>query len=374
MTNTEATTCANASSDRADECVASTGECALDGCDNPLPSPPVAPDGRRKGGRPPAYCCKAHADAASRARRGAQTSAITDPLAEVRRIVESFDPAARSLLQALAEIQHHFTQAEAGALGRVTAADAEATAARDEAGDAERAAHRADAARANALAAARDERQARQAAERTAERAERRAEEIRKQGWEQVAEHERGRGAAETAQLIAQAARDELAAELRVARADYGELRDVHRALQRQLADRDADLARAGAEHTTITGELDTCRERMAEMERDRDAAREELRDVRMELRSVRQEQRSVRDAMEQARGQLGTEHIARRLAEARATASEQNLAAVRGEVAAANDRFDRLLADRDRDRAPDNADEDPATGDYQDNGSGSSS
>jgi chromosome segregation ATPase len=323
------------------------GVCALEGCDNPLPPRGLTADGRRKGGRPPAYCCKAHADAASRARRAAQTAAIVDPLVEVGRIVERFDPTARTLVEALHEIQQRLAHAEEGALGRVRAAEEEAAAARREAASAERAAEKAEEARAKALAAAREDREARQQAERRADQAERAADEVRRRSWELVAEHERARGAAEAAQVAAERARDELAAELRAAHSQLAELQAAYRAAQREVADRDAALARAEAAQATLTGQLQASEARRAQLERDRDAVRDHLHSVQGELTAVRAELARVQEQVAKAQERVTEEHTARQVAEARVEALERELAALRQELAAAHARFDRLLANR---------------------------
>src|SRR5699024_508729 len=89
-------------------------ECALEGCNNPLPGPAVDAQGKRKGGRPSSYCCKAHADAASRNRRAAQTAAVVDPLVELRQVIDSFTPTAQPLLDTLRQVTDQLEAAEQG--------------------------------------------------------------------------------------------------------------------------------------------------------------------------------------------------------------------------------------------------------------------
>jgi chromosome segregation ATPase len=331
-----------------DEATGSPGVCALDGCDNPLPPRSTTSDGRRRSGRPAAYCCKGHADAASRARRSAQTAAIVDPLVEAQRLAELFDPAAQALAATLGEMRERLARAETGALGRVRAAESEAAEARQDAEAAERAAQAADAARVKVVATARDDRQSRQVAERNAERAERAAEDVRRRSWEQVAQHERARGAAEAAQAAAQRSRDELALEVRALRSDYSELLSVHRAAQRDLADRDTALARADATRASMAAQLEAAEEGLAKLRNDHDTARQELHGARGELHAVRVEVDGLREEARQLRERSVAEHTARRLAESHASTLDKELAGVREELTATHARFDRLLTSRD--------------------------
>lgn len=87
--------------------------CALDGCAKPLP---VA---GRRGGRPARYCSKAHADAASRARRALSGTEMADLVAEVRRATEQLEPALRPVLAALADVRRALAAVEAGAVAQV---------------------------------------------------------------------------------------------------------------------------------------------------------------------------------------------------------------------------------------------------------------
>src|SRR5699024_8951638 len=111
----------------------STEICALDGCDNPLPPPAVDAHGRRKGGRPSSYCCKGHADAASRASRTAQVEAITDPLIELQKLTEAFSTVTRPVLETLTEMATRLEAAEDGALAQIRQAQEETETARREA-------------------------------------------------------------------------------------------------------------------------------------------------------------------------------------------------------------------------------------------------
>jgi hypothetical protein len=107
--------------------------CALEGCDLPLPPRPLDERGRRLAGRRPLYCGKAHADQASRQRRVTDVAAVAEPLSQAKAIGQSVVPLARELTELLGDLIGRFDGAEAGALARVTAAEAEAAEARQEA-------------------------------------------------------------------------------------------------------------------------------------------------------------------------------------------------------------------------------------------------
>ncbi|MDT7724105.1 MAG: hypothetical protein QOI21_681 [Actinomycetota bacterium] len=305
--------------------------CALEGCENPLSPPAVDAEGRRKGGRPSAYCGKAHADAASRARRTATIATVSDPLADVRRLAEGFEPAAAGLVELLQGIRASFAEAESAALARVTEAEAQAAQARKEADDAQQESVKAATARNQALAAARDDRLARAKAEKTAERAEEDAEEHKQRAWSEIAAHERARGAAEAAARSAEAARDELAGEVRNLREQFLALRADSIDLTKQLAERDAALARLTAEHEATLERLDHARRLTADTERDRDTARRESSQSQLELQKERE--------------RSAEENTARRLAEARAAGLAGDLTLAREQVISGQARLDQLVA-----------------------------
>ncbi|HET6291525.1 MAG TPA: hypothetical protein VFG15_32905 [Amycolatopsis sp.] len=304
--------------------------CALEGCENPLPPPAVDAEGKRKGGRPSAYCSKTHADAASRARRAAAVASVADPLLEVRRIADEFTPAAASLVELLDAMRSRFDNAAEAALGRVTEAETDAATARRETEDAQQAAAKADTARATALAASRDDKLARAKAERAAEQALKDAEETRRRSWTEVAAHERARGAAEAATVAAERARDALVSDLRTLREDFAAVRQEKTRLTAELGERDTALARAVAELESLLDRLDEAKARAMVSEKDCAAAREESAGLRGELDRVR--------------ASLAEEHTARSLAEARATALAEELARARARAAADQTRYDDIV------------------------------
>ncbi|MER6667759.1 hypothetical protein ABT256_24645 [Amycolatopsis japonica] len=283
--------------------------CALEGCENPLPPPAVDAEGKRKGGRPSAYCGKAHADAASRARRAAAVASVADPLLEVRRIADEFTPAAASLVELLDAMRSRFDDAGEAALGRVTEAETDAATARREAEDAQQAAAKADTARATAVAASRDDKAAKVKAERAAEQALKDAEETRQRSWAEVAAHERARGAAEAATVAAERARDELVAELRTLRAEKSRLTT-------ELAERDMAVARAATELAGLRDRLDEAKTRATVSDKDSAGLR----------------------------ASLAEEHTARSLAEARATALAEELERAHARAAADQTRYDDVV------------------------------
>ncbi len=304
--------------------------CALEGCENPLPPPAVDAEGKRKGGRPSAYCGKTHADAASRARRAAAVASVADPLLEVRRIADEFTPASASLVELLDAMRSRFDDAAEAALGRVTEAETESATARREADEAHQAAAKADSSRATALAASRDDKLAKVKAEKTAEQALKDAEETRQRAWTEVAAHERARGAAEAATVAAERARDGLVADLRTLREDFLAVREAKTRLTTELGERDTALARAVAELEALLDRLDEAKARLTVSEKDCAAARAESGGLREDLDRVRAE--------------LAQEHTARSLAEARATALSEELERARTRAVADQTRYDEVV------------------------------
>ncbi|SFQ55147.1 hypothetical protein SAMN05421810_109142 [Amycolatopsis arida] len=333
--------------------------CALDGCDNPLPPPAVDEHGRRKGGRPSTYCCKAHADAASRARRIAQAAAVVEPLAELRRAAELFEPAAAPVLEALREMSSRLAAAERGALAQVRAAEQQAAAAREDAEEARRRADQAERARNRALARARDDQAARAEADRAAHRAREEAERATREAWAQVAEHERARGAAEAAGAAAIQARDELTTELRTLRDTLAAERRAHQQLAGELDATRHDLRELTAAHALQEERLATARDRLRAAEaaartadQDADRARQETAEARAAAAAARDDVTTLRAELTDLHTRWAEEHTERRVAESRAAATADELAharveldRTRQELADAHTRLDRLLA-----------------------------
>lgn len=290
--------------------------CALDGCESPVPAPALDEHGRRRGGRPPAYCGKAHADVASRQRRSRDAAAVDDPLREVRAIGERVLPAAGELAAALARLQERFDAAESGALGQVKQAQAEAARAQRDSELAVRRAERAERRRGEALAQTREH----QEAKARAEREERAAEESRTQAWDEVARHEYVRGQAEAARQAAEDARDELARQLRAVREEAAALRAAHGEAAETLAETNRTLAEATMAKSVLEAQLRAAGERAETAEAARDAARGDANRTRDEIAATR-------DALDQRTRELAEERAARQVAEARGGDVRQALA-----------------------------------------------
>ena len=318
--------------------------CELDGCDNPLPPPAVDAHGRRKGGRPSTYCCKAHADAASRARRNAQAAAITEPLAELRGIVETFSPVAQPVLEALGEMRTRLDTAESGALAQVQQAGDDAATARAEAESAMRHAEQAEHARDRALAAARDDQTAREQARQQAQRAEQEAERVQQESWARVAEHERARGTAESAAEAAIQARDAALADLRNTREQLEQARHSEQAMATELEQLQQQLRELTAEHDLTCERLHSAQAQSQAAAQAQAAAIANAEQARQDGDNARAEIGTYREELEQLRSDLADEHTTRRLAETRAETAESALADTQAQLTAAHNRTDQLL------------------------------
>jgi DNA repair exonuclease SbcCD ATPase subunit len=291
--------------------------CGLDGCENPLPPPALDEHGRRKGGRPSRYCSKAHADAASRARRTRDTAAVSDPLSEVRSIGTALLPGIRELLDSLAALQQRFADAEQQAFAQVAHAETEAVQAREEAADATTRADQAQRQRREALAQARDHQRERDHAVQDADRIKQEADQVRTQAWEAVAAHERVRGQAEAAHAAANTERDRLAAELRAVRAQVEHDRAEHARLANALTGAQASLTEA----------------------------HRELTQLRQESAQLRDESGQARQQLSALQGQLCAEREQGHRSQARARELEIELRATRDRLTEANSRVDTLIA-----------------------------
>ncbi|MPY96988.1 MAG: hypothetical protein GEU97_03175 [Actinophytocola sp.] len=327
--------------------------CALDGCDNPLPPRPVDQHGRRKGGRPSSYCCKSHADAASRARRVAQAAAVIDPLSDLRQASESLSAVTTPVVEAITALQDRFAAAEDGAIAQVRRAEEESAVARKDAEDAVARAEQSDRARDAALVRAREDKQARATAEKAAATARAEADAVTKQAWETVAEHERAAGAADAARVVAENARDELAATLRSARAELDALREGRDVLRRERDEARTELGEQRAEVALLSERLSSARAQQASAENAAEHARKEVartQDQAAEQAAEAQRQRAERD---DALRRLAEEHAARRVAEHTAEAAQATAESLRTALAEANARVDTLLAAREARQEP---------------------
>jgi hypothetical protein len=272
----------------------SYGLCELAECDLELPAPAVDADGRRKGGRRPKYCSKAHADEASRRRRTAADAAVSQPLRNANEIAERITPAARDLRAELTALLEQLERAESGALARIEEAERDVAETRRERNEAESRTELAERRAGTAQAQARDDREGRKSAERDAETARHDADRRNRAAAEEIAEHERARGQAEGALTAAERTRDELAARLRAAeallvqeraglQAQIGRLRTE----KDELADRLAlsEAGRASAREQALTALAEVREARAATTAAERDTAR--VRDEAAERVSV---------------------------------------------------------------------------------------
>ena len=266
--------------------------CALEGCDVPLPARALDELGRPKGGRRPRYCGKPHADLASRQRRARDLDSVADPLSLAQAAGEAFLPSARQLAAQLAELIARFDQAEAGALGRVQAAEHEAARAAADAVVAREASETAEQGRRQALAQARQDRQARDNAVKEAERARQDGEEIRTAAWEQVVGHERARGQAEAARAGAEAVAEDLVAQNRLAREQLEAARSAGAELSRQVAQGEQALTRSQAETLALSARLETVEQLHAQ---EAGQLREQAADLAQRLAAAHAEQAATR-------------------------------------------------------------------------------
>jgi chromosome segregation ATPase len=316
--------------------------CALEGCDNPLPVPAVDEQGRRKGGRPSSYCCKAHADAASRQRRAVQAAAVLDPLVELRRCAEAFGAVTEPVLDSLHAMAQRLDAADEAAVAQVRQADEQASAARAEAEDALRRAEQAERARDRALAQVRDAQSARTEAEKAAQQAMAAAEQTQRDAWAQVAQHERARGAAESAATASAQARDELSRQLRETRSQVDELVAARARLTERADDVENRFRELSTAHTVATERLEAATARAEATQSSLDHARREVTEARDEATAHRAE-------LDQIRAQLAEERTARQLAEAgREHAQAAHTEAAR-RVAELGDQLDQTHARLDR-------------------------
>jgi chromosome segregation ATPase len=221
--------------------------CALDGCDRPLPERPLDEQGRRRVGRRPRYCGKAHADQASRQRRAVETEAVTGPLRQAEELGRRVVPVGRELAGLLTELIARLDAADTGALARIATAETEVARARQEAAEAVDRRQEAEQARRSALTEARAAARDRDEAIAEAARVARDAEQVRTTAWEQVAAHERARGEAEATRDAAEAAVVRLSEELRAAQEERERERVTAEEVTARLreARQEADRARA---------------------------------------------------------------------------------------------------------------------------------
>jgi hypothetical protein len=321
--------------------------CALnewETCDNPPPTPAVDALGRRKGGQPPKFCSKAHADRASQLRRRAAVTRTDGALRRFEETYERIAPGITELLRLAGEIRDDLT-------GRVEAAEREQADARAETVAAQAAAAEAERRESQARLAAREAAQARQAAElaarHAAEDAKRRVAAITERATASIAEHEAARGAAETERDHALAGQKEAREERDAVRRDRDELaarlRDADErieALRAELAERDrrlqtanADLTAAHRQHAQDTAAIENLSGRLAGIEQElSDTKRQAERDVQ----AARQTTERLIAERDQARTDLAAAQSGH---QSRLQVLHEELAAARADAAAQRER-----------------------------------
>ena len=323
--------------------------CALEGCDLPLPARPLDEQGRRRAGRRPLYCSKAHADQASRQRRATEAAAVAEPLSQAEALGRQLLPVAHEVGGLLTDLVSRLEAADAGALARIAGAEKEAGEARQDAAEAAEQARQAEQARRQALADAREAAKLREVAQREAALARGEADQVRTQAWEQVAAHERARGQSEAARQAAESAAARLVADLRVTREELereqgaaaettsrlatavqeaDQARAAHRAAVDAAALLESARAEALAERDRLLAERDRL---LAEVER----TRAELAETRgsasqtaLSAGRLREELTHAGERVHELTGELAREQSQRAFAEQRAEDSRQQMLA----------------------------------------------
>lgn len=279
--------------------------CALEGCELPLPARPLDEQGRRRAGRRPRYCSKAHADQASRQRRATDVAAVTEPLTQAQALGERLLPVSGELLDLVRDLIERLKAAERGAVGQIAGAEAEATAARLDAAEARAQAEAAEQARRRTLSQEREALKAKDAAEREAAGARGDADRIKAEAWEQVAAHERVRGQAEAARAAAESEVQGLVADLRRVREALQREQSQTATTSAQLAAALQDTQQARAAEATAVASVRLLESARAEAVAERDRLLVEVDRVRAELTDARTSAAAAQRDSEGLRGEL---------------------------------------------------------------------
>lgn len=341
--------------------------CALnewEACENPAPSPAMDALGRRKGGQPPKFCSKAHADRASQLRRRA---AITRTDGALRRFDETYEriaPGIAELLRLADEIRADLTGRVERAEREQADAHAETAAAQVAAADAER---REGQARAAAREAVQAQQDAEVAARRAAEDAESRVAGVTERATETIAEHEAARGAAEAERDHALTGQKEAREERDAARRDRDDyatrLRDADQKIETLRADLDerdrrlraavTDLTAAHRQHAQDSATIEGLSSSLAHAEQQLDAT---IRQTEHDAQATKQAAERMIAERDQARTDLVATQAGHRtqlqtlrdeLAAARADAAAQReRAAVAEQRACAAETTERRVGD----------------------------
>lgn len=316
----------------------------MDGCENPLPPPARDERGRLKGGKPVRYCCKAHADEASRRRRVLESVGVEEPLQLLRNLGGQTRDMMDAALRELAEIRQRWDELDAGAVAQSAKDKAETADALLKVQRAQREAEDAEKARLEAVSAAAKDQQRRKAAEEAAESAIKEAEQVKKSAWEQVADHERARGQAEARAAHAEQAQREAFDQLEIVRRDLRavitERQDTERQLGQALAAADlaeaaktlAEAKIAGAEERArLAGEAAKLAELNAQRAHD-------------DIRRAQEDTAAAREAETAAKTDAAKVHAAYSVVVQRLSSQDKEIQELRRQLAEARERERALL------------------------------
>lgn len=305
--------------------VARERACGYSGCDRTI---------RYQGrGRPKEYCDRVWPDGegcqqkAEQQRMAAKAAGLDGPLEAYRQVAAATRPVLEAVTGQLGELLESLRGVEAGALERIAAAESAAVAAAERAEEAERERDTA-VSRAGVAEQRRQEAvEVRKMAERRTRAAEKTAEEAEQRSWHEIADERHRRGQAE-------AARDEVRAQLEALRGRYDQLAADAEDTVRRNAELTAHLAAAETagkgEHSARTA---------AEAERDRLAAAVtaagQERDRRAaELEAAERERARLADALASAERENDRLTTALAAAEERLADRDAELDRARAELA----------------------------------------
>ncbi|CAM3428916.1 hypothetical protein KIPE111705_08135 [Kibdelosporangium persicum] len=317
--------------------------CALEECENPLPPPARDEQGRLKGGKPVRYCCKAHADEASRRKRALESVGVEEPLQLLRNLGGQTRDVMDAALRELAEIRRRWDELDAGAVAQSAKDKAETAEALLTVERARREADDAEKARREAAAAAAKDQQRRKAAEDAAESAVKEAEQAKKTAWEQVAEHERARGQAETRAAHAEQALRETLDQLEIVRRELRAVITERQETERQLGQAlaAADLAEAGK--TLAEAKIAGAEERARLAGQAASLAEQSAQRAHEDSRRAQQDTATARQAESTAKADAAKAQAAYSVVVQRLSSQDQEIQQLRRQLAEARER-ERLL------------------------------
>jgi hypothetical protein len=316
----------------------------LDGCDNALPPPARDERGRLKGGKPTRYCCKAHADEASRRRRALESVGVDEPLVVLRELGGQTREVVDSALREFAEMRRRWDELDAGAVARSAADRAETASALLKVERAERAAEDAERSRAETAVVALQDQERREAAEQAAETAIKEAEQVRKAAWEQTAEHERARGQAETRAMLAEQGQRDALERLEVARRELRDVTALQQDTARRLAESLAAADRADAARVLAEARVSGAEERARLSEESSGLAEQRARRAQEETAAARAAEASARAETADAARALAAMRSAYGVVVERLSSQDREIQDLRAQLAEAREQ-QRLLA-----------------------------